>query len=45
MFKLLGIEEIKWGALPGALIINAVICLFCSIALSLYDIALSRKQQ
>ncbi len=45
MLKLLGIEEIRWGITSRALIINAVICLLFSIALSLYDIAHGQKQQ
>jgi hypothetical protein len=39
VLKLLGIENIGWGVTARGLIINAVICLLFSIALSLYDVA------
>jgi hypothetical protein len=37
--KLLGIVKIIWGVTPNGLILNAIICLLFSIALSLYDLA------
>lgn len=42
VLRLLGIYEIAWGITNRGLIVNAVICLLFSIALSLYDLARSQ---
>ncbi len=39
VLRLMGIYEIAWGITNRALIVNAIICLLFSIALSLYDLA------
>ena len=45
VLKLLGIEDIGWGVTARALIMNALMCLLFSIALSLYDLAHGKDQK